>query len=165
MITCFCLYVLRSKPLCFLICSWFTLPCCSVGAFELSFLLLCFWYFRNRVGYPKNISLPWRLRGKESACNAGDLASISVSGRFPWRREWLPLLAFFPGEFHGQRSLVGCSPYRAQRVRHDWWINTLKTWKWFAMVHKYQAFREQAFSYICHKCPKCLIQQQKHNDH
>ena len=25
--------------------------------------------------------------GKESACNAGDLGSISGSGRFPWRRE------------------------------------------------------------------------------
>ena len=24
-----------------------------------------------------------------------------------WRREWLPTPIFFPGEFHGQRSLVG----------------------------------------------------------
>ena len=28
----------------------------------------------------------------------------------PWRREWLPTLAFLPGEFHGQRSLAGYSP-------------------------------------------------------
>ena len=28
----------------------------------------------------------------------------------PWRREWLHTLVFLPGEFHGQRSLVGCSP-------------------------------------------------------
>ena len=25
----------------------------------------------------------------------------------PWRREWLPTPVFWPGEFHGQRSLVG----------------------------------------------------------
>ena len=27
--------------------------------------------------------------------------------RIPWRREWLPTPVFLPGEFHGQRSLVG----------------------------------------------------------
>ena len=29
----------------------------------------------------------------------------------PWRREWLPTPVFLPGEFHGQRSLVGYSPW------------------------------------------------------
>ena len=28
-----------------------------------------------------------------------------------WRREWLPTIVFLPGEFHGQRSLVGYSPW------------------------------------------------------
>ena len=31
-------------------------------------------------------------------------------GKIPWRREWLPTPIFFPGEFHGPRSLVGYSP-------------------------------------------------------
>ena len=30
-------------------------------------------------------------------------------GKIPWRREWLPTPVFLPGEFHGQRSLVGYS--------------------------------------------------------
>ena len=42
--------------------------------------------------------------GKESACNAGDWSSIPGSG------EGLPTPVFLPGESHGQRSLVGCSP-------------------------------------------------------
>ena len=29
----------------------------------------------------------------------------------PWRREWLPTPVFLPGEFHGQRSLTGYSPW------------------------------------------------------
>ena len=29
--------------------------------------------------------------------------------KMPWRREWLPTPIFLPGEFHGQRSLVGYS--------------------------------------------------------
>ena len=29
----------------------------------------------------------------------------------PWRRKWLPTPVFLPGEFHGQRSLLSCSPW------------------------------------------------------
>ena len=32
-------------------------------------------------------------------------------GKIPWRRERQPTPVFLPGEFHGQRSLVGCSPW------------------------------------------------------
>ena len=32
-------------------------------------------------------------------------------GKIPWRREWLPTPVSFPGEFHGQRSLAGSSPW------------------------------------------------------
>ena len=32
-------------------------------------------------------------------------------GKVPWRREWQPTPVFLPGEFHGQRSLAGCSPW------------------------------------------------------
>ena len=28
-----------------------------------------------------------------------------------WRREWLPTPVFLPEEFHGQRTLAGCSPW------------------------------------------------------
>ena len=32
-------------------------------------------------------------------------------GKIPWKREWLPAPIFFPGEFHGQRSLAGYNPW------------------------------------------------------
>ena len=32
-------------------------------------------------------------------------------GKIPWRRECLPIPVFLPGEFHGQRSLAGYSPW------------------------------------------------------
>ena len=32
-------------------------------------------------------------------------------GKMPWRREWLPIPVFLPGESHGQRSLVGYSSW------------------------------------------------------
>ena len=34
----------------------------------------------------------------------------SLVGKIPWRREWKPTPVFLPGEFHGQKSLVGYSP-------------------------------------------------------
>ena len=52
--------------------------------------------------------------GKESACSEGDaadLGSIPGSGRCPWGRPWQPTSLFVPGEFYGQRSLVGYSPW------------------------------------------------------
>jgi len=32
-------------------------------------------------------------------------------GKIPWRREWQPTPIFLPEDFHGQRSLAGCSPW------------------------------------------------------
>ena len=31
--------------------------------------------------------------------------------KIPWRRKWQPTPLFLPGKSHGQRSLVGYSPY------------------------------------------------------
>ena len=35
----------------------------------------------------------------------------SLGRKIPWRREWQPTLVFLPGKFHGQRNLVGYSPW------------------------------------------------------
>ena len=32
-------------------------------------------------------------------------------GKIPWRRKWLPTPVFLLGKSHGQRSLVGYSPW------------------------------------------------------
>ena len=48
--------------------------------------------------------------GKESAYNTGDLDSIPGSGRSPGEGNGNTPV-FLPGEFHGQRSLVGYSPW------------------------------------------------------
>ena len=46
--------------------------------------------------------------------DAGDIRDeglIPGSGRSPGRRKWQPIPVFLPGESHGQRSLVGYSPW------------------------------------------------------
>ena len=60
----------------------------------------------NHVGFPSSSVV------KKSFCSvgaAGDMDSFPGWGRFPGERSGY-LLMFLPGEFHGQRSLKGCSP-------------------------------------------------------
>ena len=37
--------------------------------------------------------------------------------KIPWRRKWQPTPVFLPGKSHGQRSLVGYSPWDHKTVR------------------------------------------------
>ena len=45
------------------------------------------------------------------------------------RMKWQPTPVFLPGKFHGQRSLVGYSPWVHKRVRHNWACTHLLTKK------------------------------------
>ena len=47
--------------------------------------------------------------GKESACNVGDLGFNLWVWKISWRREWLAIPVFLPGESHRQRSHVDYS--------------------------------------------------------
>ena len=46
-----------------------------------------------------------------NAADTKDTSSIPGAGRFPWRRKWQPTPVFLPGKSHGQKSLVGYSPW------------------------------------------------------
>ena len=72
---------------------------------------------------------------KASAWNAGDLGSIPGSGeemapysstlawKIPWRRKWHPTSVLLPGESHGHRSLVGCSPWGHKELDATEWLH------------------------------------------
>ena len=53
---------------------------------------------------------PSSSEGKESVCNVRDLALI-LGQEDPPEKEIATTPVFFPEEFHGQRSLSGCSPW------------------------------------------------------
>ena len=57
---------------------------------------------------------PGGASGKEPACQCGRQKRRRFSpwvGKIPWRRAWHPTPVLSPGEFHGQRSLVGYSSW------------------------------------------------------
>ena len=72
------------------------------------------------MGYPLQYSWATLVPSdsKESTCNGGDLGSIPGLGRFPGGGLGNPLQYSCLENPHGQRSLVGYSPW-GHRVRHD----------------------------------------------
>ena len=40
----------------------------------------------------------------------------SLGWEDPWRRKWQPTPEYLPGQFHGQRSLVGYSPWDCKEL-------------------------------------------------
>ena len=67
-----------------------------------------------------------RLRwpsGKESACQCRRCRFYPWLGKIPWRGKWQPTPVFLSGKSHGQRSLVGYSPWghkESDMTRHAW---------------------------------------------
>ena len=64
------------------------------------------------------IKKPYRTEGfpggsrvKNLPAKAGDTDSVPGLGKIPWRKKRQPIPVFLPGESHGQRSLVGYSPW------------------------------------------------------
>ena len=54
---------------------------------------------------------------KNLLVNAGDTGFFDPwVGKIPWRRVWQPTPVFFPGKFHGQRGLVGHSPWGCKEL-------------------------------------------------
>jgi len=57
------------------------------------------------------LGLPRWLSGKESTCQCRRCRLHPWVRKIPWRRKWQPTAVFLPGKSHGQRSLVGYSPW------------------------------------------------------
>ena len=72
--------------------------------------------------------------GKEPACHCRRRGFRPWVRKIPWRRKWQTTPVFLAVKSHGQRGLVGYSPWGKKRARYDLvtkWkqlIQTLETW-------------------------------------
>ena len=74
-----------------------------------------------------HLELPGGAGGKELACQCRRCKRHRFDpwvGKIPWRRQWQPTPEFLPGESHGQRSLVGCSPQGCRESDTTDWAST-----------------------------------------
>ena len=64
---------------------------------------------------------------KNLPANAGDMCRRCRFdpwvGKIAWRRKWQLTPVFLPGKYHGQKSLVGYSPWGCKRVDMTEWQN------------------------------------------
>ena len=65
------------------------------------------------------LGLSWWLSGKACTCQCMRPGFEPWVREIPWRRKWEPTPVFLPGKFHGQRSLVGYSPWGCKRIGHN----------------------------------------------
>ena len=72
--------------------------------------------------------------GKESACRCRSHGFDPWVRKIPWRRKWLPTPVFLPGKSHGQRSLVGYSPWGRKE------LDMTELWTVLWMVELEQVF-------------------------
>ena len=80
---------------------------------------MCIWYLdrncKSSSQYVWKCPLPWILYDTIvvfSALINEKCSHILVCIQLKWgRRQWHPTPVFLPGESHGRRSLVGCSPW------------------------------------------------------
>ena len=63
------------------------------------------------------VGLPWWLRWQRICLQCRRPGFNPWLGKIPWRREWQPTPVFLPGEFPGQRSLGGYSPWGVAKRR------------------------------------------------
>ena len=75
------------------------------------------------------VGLPRWHSGKEPTCQCRRHKRQGFNpwvGKTPWSRKWHPTLVFLPGKFHGQRRLLGFSPWGCKELdttEHTqyWW--------------------------------------------
>ena len=66
---------------------------------------------------------------KLSACNAGGVFNSWV-GKFPGRKKWQSTPALLPGKSHGQRSLIGYSPWGRKESDTTEWLHFHFHFQW-----------------------------------
>ena len=66
--------------------------------------------------------LPWWFRQKRTCLQCRRPGFDPWVRKIPWRREWLPTPVLLHGEFHGQRSLGGYSPWGHKELDTTEWL-------------------------------------------
>ena len=69
-----------------------------------------------------NPGLPWWLRWYRICLQCRKPRFDPWIGKIPWRREWQPIPVFLPGQFQGQRSLVGYSLWSCKESDMPEWL-------------------------------------------
>ena len=93
--------------------------------------------YQNINSYPQWVSLV--AQTVKNLPSVQETQVLSWVRKISWRREWLPTPVFSPGEFYGQRSLAGYSP---------WGCKELDTIEQLTLLLSYSMVGIRAFMYF-----------------
>ena len=77
-------------------------------------LCICIYIYLFIIHFYLYYYIPGGASGKEHTCQSRRCKRCGFNPwvrKIPWRRAWQPTPVLLPGEFHGQRSLVGYSSW------------------------------------------------------
>ena len=93
-----------------------------------------FWNSSDSKGFPGD-----SVGGREPACQCRRHGFKPWVREIFWRKKWQPTPLFLPGESHGQRSLVGYSPWGHKESDMPRWL-TLSLF-WYVIKHSFLGLR------------------------
>ena len=76
----------------------------------------CHWAPRKMLSVANYWELPWWLRRSSVCLQCGRPGFDPWVGKIPWRRKWQSTPVLLPGKSHGQRNLVGYSPWGCKEL-------------------------------------------------
>ena len=71
--------------------------------------IFCLWV--NKWNFPDSTMVKNLPANAEDVRDTGLTPGLIYFRKIPWSRKWQPTPVFLPGKCHGQRSLVGYSPW------------------------------------------------------
>ena len=90
------------------------------------FLDKSIWSLTEKAMAPHSSTLAWKIPWTEEPGRLQSMGSLGVGHNWAtslslstfmhWRRQWHPTPVFLPGKSHGQRILVGCSPWGCKEL-------------------------------------------------
>ena len=104
-----------------------------------------------KIGLPS--PFPGGTSGREPACQCRRCRRHGFSpwvGKIPWSRKWQPIPVFLPGEFHGQRCLVGYSPWACKESDMVAWLTLSKLLFFFNIFLNFILFNFKILYWFCH---------------
>ena len=100
-------------------------------------LFWCFSYYKStkmKINNSSTIKLSFWSQMIKRLPAIWETQVWSLVRKILWRRKWQPTTVLLPGQSHGQRSLVGYSPWD-HRVEHDW-TTSLSLFAFICLKHQ-----------------------------
>ena len=99
-------------------------------------------------GSTKLRGLPQWCSDKESVCECRRVGFDPWVGKIPWRRKWQPIPICLPGKSHGQRNLMGYSPWGHKE------LNTTELLSTHTHIHTHT----HTHTHTPSSSPSCILQ-------